>query len=275
MKLKYLYNPKGPAGEYARWALNYYKGCTFGCVYCYAAQRAAKFGQVASRADFHCPEKIGVKKGFTPGALRRELEDNHTKIDSRPLLNFTHDPFQPIEDELHFTRDSIKALHAFGVPVQVLTKNPSGALQHINLFDERDAVAATLTFPADDAGRSLFWEPCAPIPASRYVALERFHAAGIQTWVSLEPVVDPAATLQIIRETNGFVSHYKIGKINYENKLPETHVVGVTAGEWARFYYDVTALLEKMGYTFDPSSSPKPKTFNVKDSLLQYVSTPL
>lgn len=30
-----LYQPKGAAGEYAKWALNLYNGCSHGCTYCY------------------------------------------------------------------------------------------------------------------------------------------------------------------------------------------------------------------------------------------------
>lgn len=30
-----LYQPRGAAGEYAKWALNLYNGCTHGCTYCY------------------------------------------------------------------------------------------------------------------------------------------------------------------------------------------------------------------------------------------------
>lgn len=30
-----IYQPKGPAGEYAKWAINLYNGCSNGCEYCY------------------------------------------------------------------------------------------------------------------------------------------------------------------------------------------------------------------------------------------------
>lgn len=30
-----IYQPKGPAGEYAKWAINLYNGCSNGCTYCY------------------------------------------------------------------------------------------------------------------------------------------------------------------------------------------------------------------------------------------------
>lgn len=34
-KGKSIYNPSGKAGEYSRWACNFYVGCSNGCEYCY------------------------------------------------------------------------------------------------------------------------------------------------------------------------------------------------------------------------------------------------
>lgn len=34
-KGKAIYNPSGKAGEYSRWACNFYTGCSNGCDYCY------------------------------------------------------------------------------------------------------------------------------------------------------------------------------------------------------------------------------------------------
>lgn len=30
-----IYQPQGAAGEYAKWAINLYHGCSNGCTYCY------------------------------------------------------------------------------------------------------------------------------------------------------------------------------------------------------------------------------------------------
>ena len=34
-KGKAIYNPKGKAAEYSKWACNFYTGCSNGCTYCY------------------------------------------------------------------------------------------------------------------------------------------------------------------------------------------------------------------------------------------------
>jgi hypothetical protein len=40
-------------------------------------------------------------------------------------------------------------------------------------------------------------------------------AAGIFTWVSLEPTLDVDSSIQIIKETNEFVDLFKVGRANY------------------------------------------------------------
>ena len=99
-----------------------------------------------------------------------------------------------------------------------LTKGGTRALRDLDLFrPDRDAYAATLT--GLDDRFSLKWEPDAPVPANRILALKQFHKAGIFTWVSLEPTLDVNASVELIRETHRFVDLYKVGQANY---LPMT-----------------------------------------------------
>ena len=56
-----------------------------------------------------------------------------------------------------------------------------------------------------------------------------FHEAGIHTWVSLEPVIDPEQTLELIRETAPFVDLYKVGKLNYVKSEIDWRMFGARA----------------------------------------------
>jgi hypothetical protein len=51
------------------------------------------------------------------------------------------------------------------------------------------------------------------------LTLKRFHRAGIFTWVSLEPTLDVAASVQIVEQTPRFVDLFKVDRANY---LPMT-----------------------------------------------------
>jgi DNA repair photolyase len=90
---------------------------------------------------------------------------------------------------------------------------------------------------------SLEWEPGAALPESRLEALKELHRKGIKTFSSLEPVIDPNQTLQIIHETSDFVDHYKVGKVNhlkdYESRV-----------DWEKFLVDAVALLRRLRKPF-------------------------
>ncbi len=228
-----IYEPKGRAREYAALACNVYKGCQHGCVYCYAPdatfQERGAFTRATTRARDFLPKMAKEAQALGFGGCRE-----------RVLLSFTCDPYQQIDVEHQVTRQAIQIIHGAGLAVEVLTKGGTRALRDLGLFTERDAFASTLTFLDDERSRQ--WEPEAALPGNRLEAIRQFHAKGIPTWVSLEPVIDPAAALAIIRETAGYVDLFKVGKLNY-------HPVAKTI-DWARFAVEAVALLQSLGKAY-------------------------
>jgi len=224
-----IYEPAGRAREYAALACNIYRGCDHACQYCYApaaTRRAAElFTHPQPRAD------------FLP-ALRKEAAAR--KPTEPILLCFTCDPYQSLDERLGLTRETIKILHGAGHAIHVLTKGGSRALRDIDLLGPQDAFATTLTL-LDDR-RSFEWEPGAALPADRIATIREFHRCGIPTWVSLEPVLDPAIALEIIQQTHLFVDLFKVGRLNY-NQLAKSI-------DWAKFAADSIALLESLGKAY-------------------------
>jgi len=224
----YIYAPRGQAGEYSMLATNPYRGCGHGCAYCYVPDvlrmsREEFDAGAISRPDFlRLVEKDAVKYQ-TLG------------IDKQVMLSFTTDPFNQLNTEL--TRPTIEILKKYGLGFCTLTKGGSRALPFMDLFrPTRDAFASTLT--SLDAKFSKRWERNAAMPADRMETLRKFHEAGIWTWVSLEPVLDTAATLQILRETHEYVDFFKIGRINHD-KL--TKVI-----DWEDFTHRVVELVQEL-----------------------------
>jgi DNA repair photolyase len=152
------------------------------------------------------------------------------------MLSFTTDPYHPGDTGL--TRRTIEILQKHGLGVCTLTKGGSRALRDLDLFrPERDAFASTLTSLDDRFSRK--WESGAAMPADRIATLRRFHEAGVFTWVSLEPMLDTAATLEIIRQTHGFVDLFKVGRVNYSGLTKTT--------DWKQFTADVLEVLAQTG----------------------------
>jgi len=224
MALQAIYEPKGRAGEYAKLAVNLYRGCTHGCTYCYAPQVLHM-----EKGEFHsrCIERPGILDKLKHDA--RLLRGTSEPV----LLCFSCDPYQPGE---HATRVALSIMREFDIPFNVLTKGYM-AWRDFDLYTEQDCFGVTLTF--DDAGDSTEWEPSAALPSDRIANLHRADAKGIRTWVSLEPVIDPAQTLRLVDLTHEYVDHYKVGKLNY-------HPLAKTI-DWAKFLREVKAKLDGYG----------------------------
>ena len=235
----HIYTPKGRAREYAALACNVYRGCDHGCTYCYAPSATRR-----SRKDFQNVTTRG------PDFLRR-VERDAAKyaaagVTGQVLLCFTGDAYCNLDVSEQITRRVIRVLHAHGLSFQVLTKGGSRALRDLDLYRPGDAFATTLTFAPDflgggDETRSQTFEPGAASPANRIATIEKFHRAGVPTWVSLEPVLDPTEALTLIEVARPFVDLFKVGTLNY-------HPLAKSI-DWRRFGQNAIALLKSLGYT--------------------------
>jgi DNA repair photolyase len=183
-----LYEPRGAAREYSPLACNLYRGCGHHCAYCYAPA-----------CLFMTPTAFGA-----PSPRARVLEQLAKDAAARPpgppvLLSFTSDPYQPIEAQHCLTQQAIAILGRHGHQLRVLTKNPRLALRDADLFATyRVAVGVSLVW-SNDADRRQ-WEPdAAPVP-DRLDCLASLHRLGISTWLSMEPIIDPAQALHLLRD---------------------------------------------------------------------------
>lgn len=226
---KTIYAPPGQAGEYSKLATNPYRGCGHQCVYCYVPLVLRM-----SRADFDAGAT--PKSDFLASLNKDAAKYRAAGITEQVMLTFTSDPYHPGDNSL--TRSTIQVLKDHGLAFCTLTKGGERALRDIDLFrPERDAFASTLT--SLDPAISREWEAGAALPQDRVDTLKAFHSRGIFTWVSLEPVYDTEATLEIIRRTHSFVDFYKVGRINYHRLTKEIN--------WREFAERVIELLNKLG----------------------------
>ena len=224
-----IYAPRGQAGEYAPLATNPYRGCGHKCAYCYVPKVLRMDREAFNAGAFPRPAFLS--------ALRKDAAKYRAAGRSgQVMLSFTTDPYHPGDTTL--TRETLQVLREYGLGFCTLTKGGTRALRDLDLFRrDRDAFACTLTSLDDAFSRK--WEPGAAPPADRLAALRQFHAAGIFTWVSLEPTLDTAAGVALIEATHEFVDLYKIGRANY---LPMT-----TTTDWEAYTHAMLAAVQRFG----------------------------
>ena len=167
-------------------SINPYRGCSHGCIYCYARPTHEYLGFSAG-LDFE--SKVLVKED-APRLLRQQLSSPRWKPQVLSISGVT-DCYQPIEKKLRITRRCLEVLTEFRNPVAVVTKNHL-VTRDIDLLSElarHDAavVAISLTTLDDDLRRVM--EPRTSRPARRLAAVEALARAGVSVGVMIAPVI--------------------------------------------------------------------------------------
>ena len=213
-----IYVPRGAAKEYGDYALNIYTGCPHKCWYCFAPN-VLRCGREAF-GKFVEPRMEIVAE------TRRQLERDTELRDKLIHLCFTCDPY-PTGRDSSTTREIIKLLKEYGNHIQILTKGDGS--RDLDLLDENDWYGVTLD-GSEDADTS----------ATRMQAVGAAAAQGIKTWVSFEPVLEPAKVLVYIQMWHELFDKVKIGKLNHFT----------TSTDWKAFGAEAVTLCEQLGVDY-------------------------
>ena len=170
-------------------AVNPYRGCEHGCVYCYARPSHAYLGY-SPGLEF---ETNIVFKPDVAALLEREL--GKPGYAPRPMvLGSNTDPYQPVDRTLRLTRAVLEVLERFGHPVSIVTKS-AGVLRDLDILRRmaaRGLVRVWLSVTTLDAGLARRMEPRAATPARRLAALQALAEAGVPAGVLAAPMIPGA-----------------------------------------------------------------------------------
>jgi DNA repair photolyase len=168
------------------WTVNPYRGCEFGCKYCYA--RYTHEYMELDGQDFE--KKIYVKQGAGPLACRdlgmEKVQGEHIAIGTAT------DPYQPAEREFGATRAILEQMAARkGLSVSITTKSDQ-VVRDIDLLrriSEHSGVSVNLSITTLRTRLARLLEPRAPRPDLRMRAVEELRRAGIAAGVFAMPVL--------------------------------------------------------------------------------------
>jgi len=199
-----IYQPRTRAREYCDLAVNIYESCPHGCTYCYARAMAKRFGKPWR-------EGLAIPRPNIVEAVKRQLEGMQSQ-GKKIMLCFTCDPY-PIGHDSTTTREVIRVIKQSGNHVQILTKGDETAQRDFDLLDGQDSFGVSWT------GGNTYYEPNAAWHSIRMSNLIAAKERSINTWISCEPVIDPASIFLAIK-TLDCVDIIRIGKLNhYKSKI--------------------------------------------------------
>ena len=177
-------------------AVNPYRGCEHGCIYCYARPTHAYLGY-SPGLDFE------TKLVFKPDVAEL-LEKELRKPGYAPAvlaLGTNTDPYQPVERTLKLTRTVLEVLDRFNHPVSIVTKS-AGVLRDLDILAsmaQRRLVRVHLSVTTLDAGLARRMEPRAATPARRLAAIAELSRAGIPTGVMAAPMIPGLNDMELER----------------------------------------------------------------------------
>jgi len=167
-------------------SINPYRGCSHGCVYCFARPTHAYLG-LSPGLDFET--KLFYKDNAVE-LLRAELSARNY-VCKTIALGINTDGWQPLEKQMEVTRSVLAVLAECRHPISIVTKSAL-IVRDVDLLQDmaRDrlvSVMVSITTLDDDVKRAL--EPRTASPQARLRVLEQLSAAGVPVGVMVAPVI--------------------------------------------------------------------------------------
>jgi DNA repair photolyase len=185
-----------------RWTINPYRGCEFGCVYCYA-RYTHEFLELRDPMDFE--RRIFVKLKAAE-VLARTLARTPLGKDQIALGTAT-DPYQPAERKFELTRGMLRVFASVGGLNLSITTKSALILRDLDLLtaiNQRSRLSVNFSLITVNRKLQRMLEPRAPRPALRLRALSELSAAGIHCNLLMMPMIpgltdQPSAIESVIR----------------------------------------------------------------------------
>jgi len=159
--------------------MNIYRGCSFGCIYC------------DSRSDcFQNPDFNTVK--VKENALEIIRNDLRRKVKTGVVgTGSMSDPYNPLEEKLTLTRNSLELINAFGFGTSLTPKSNliTRDVDVLKDIKEHSPVVVNFSIIAADDDLCKTLEPNAPATSKRFEAMQTLAENGIFCGAMINPML--------------------------------------------------------------------------------------
>jgi DNA repair photolyase len=220
---------KGRTGGFD-YTLNPYRGCSFGCSYCYAAFFEP---DLTKRRDWGY--WVEVKHRAVEALAKTDLRGKTI------FMSSVTDPYQPIENKIGLTRSIVEHLAKVQAKLVVQTRSPF-VTRDIDLFQHFQNVRINMSITTDsDEVRKRYEPNCASIE-KRLEAVAKVKAAGLRAHVCVAPMLpmrDPEAFGRLLAE----IGVDSVGTVWFDSSPKAEFASNTRAGAYA--------LAQQDGWTHD------------------------
>ncbi len=208
------------------YTINPYRGCAFGCSYCYASRFVHE--DAAKKADWGY--WVEAKQNIVD-ALGR---DSQKLFGKSIFFSSATDPYQPLELRLGLTRALLETLLiAFPSHLHIQTRSPH-VVRDIDLFKRfGDSLVVGISIPTDSEIVRRAFEPRAPSIKRRLDAARQLREAGIRTTASVAPLL-PATPKRLARLLQANFDRAWVDGLRAYEKADALQAI-YTAHGWQRF----------------------------------------
>lgn len=202
-------------------AVNPYRGCEHGCVYCYARPTHAYLGY-SPGLDF---ETRLIAKANAVDVLRTELARPGYRVSPINIGSAT-DVYQPIEREWQLTRGVLELLLQTRHPATIVTKNAliERDLDLLQPLAEQRLITVYISVTTLDTEMARTLEPRASAPWRRIQAVRTLANAGVPVGVLVAPIIpfindeSLERILQDARQAGACYASYTVLRLPWEVK---------------------------------------------------------
>lgn len=222
------------------YTINPYRGCLFGCCYCYASKFV--------HDDPDKKAEWGFWVEYKKNSVDALLKESHKITGKTVFFSSATDPYQPVERRLKLTRALLEVL-LFAHPLHLHMQSRSPMIvRDIDIFQRfGPTLSVGLSIPTDSEVVRKVFEPRAPAIPRRLAAARTLKEAGIRTTASVAPLL-PCTPDRLARLLAPCVHKAWVGTINFYEKEERLSQIYREHG-WER--YLAPAHAEKVGQALE------------------------
>ena len=197
--------------------IDVYKGCDFGCKYCFVNNRGGNLKKIFSIADFSIIEN-NFKKAFESKKQTKNITIEMLRHKVPLHLGGMSDPFQSREREYRLTYKLLKLTKEYNYPMIISTKTAHIPEEYFEVIDKNlHAFQVSLMSMNETYIRK--FESRTPTPNERTEFIQLLKDRGFWVGVRIQPLIEIEQAIDVVNELSGLVNyitveHIKIGNDN-------------------------------------------------------------